>query len=188
MSVQRNFRVSVICTTGAMLLLALAPTGMCQTVPDQEVEPAPSDAIDEIIVYGNKSLHTLRMDLYMAEENVFAVFNSLNSDDEYDVHCYYEAPTGTRIKRRMCRANFVKELTDESAMAMQLALRGMGGPYIPNWARVKKKEKLLLEEMEALVAEHPELLEALINLSDAKQILESERQRRCEGSFLICRR
>jgi len=38
---QRIFRVGGVCTTGAMLLLALAPVGMCQTASVQKEEPAP---------------------------------------------------------------------------------------------------------------------------------------------------
>jgi len=64
----------------------------------------------------------------------------------------------------------------------------LGQPYIPAWAKIKEKDKLLREEMEALISENTELFEALSDLSDAKQILESEHKRRCEGRFLICRK
>lgn len=183
MSLQRIFRVGSVCTTGAVLLLALVPVGMCQTASVQKEEPAPSDTIDEITVYGNKSLRKLRLDLYTAEDNVYAVFNSLNSDDEYDVHCYHEARYGSRITRRVCRANFVSEAIADETRAL---LRDQ--PEIPAWATIQQKNKLLREKVEALVIERPELLKALSEFSDAKQILESERQRRCEGRVIICRR
>ena len=99
-----------------MSLLALARAGMCQTAPVEEVKEAPSDTLEEIIVYGQRSLLEFRLDLYRAEVNFYDLFNSLNSDDEYDVHCYREAPTGSHIRRRICRANFEKELTGEAAL------------------------------------------------------------------------
>ena len=99
-----------------MSLLALARAGMCQTAPVEEVKEAPSDTLEEIIVYGQRSLLEFRLDLYRAEVNFYDLFNSLNSDDEYDVHCYREAPTGSHIRRRICRANFEKELTGEAVL------------------------------------------------------------------------
>jgi len=183
MSVQSVFRVTEVFTTTATLLLAVTSMGMCQTASAQEVEPAPSDKIEEIIVYGDKSLSRLRSDVYRAEEKVIVLFNSLNSNDEFDIHCIKEASIGSHIKRRVCRANFVSKATADEARGLML-----GQPYIPAWARIKEKEKLLRKEMEALISESPELLESLSELSDAKQILGSEHKRRCEGRFLICRR
>jgi hypothetical protein len=97
MSLQRNFRVGGVSTTAAVLLFALAPLGTCMSAPAQQVEPEPAETIEEIVVYGNKSLVQLRLELYKAEDAVFDLFNSLNSDDEFDVHCYKEAPIGSHI-------------------------------------------------------------------------------------------
>jgi hypothetical protein len=60
MSLQRVFRVTEVFTTVAALLFAVTSVGMCQAASAQEVGPAPSDKIDEIIVYGDKSLRRLR--------------------------------------------------------------------------------------------------------------------------------
>jgi len=64
----------------------------------------------------------LRQELYEAEENVYTVFNLLNSDDEYDVHRYREAPVGSHIKRRVCRPNFENDATENAAKNWQLGL------------------------------------------------------------------
>ncbi len=189
MSGQRNFRLSGVLTTGAALLLALTPVvSMCQIAPAQEAEQAPSETIEEIIVYGEKSLLALRQMVHGAEENFLAVFNSLNSDEEFDIHCHKEASTGSHIKRRVCKANYVKELTAEAtSRALQTGM-GIGMGMGPAMVRIQHKDKLLREEMESLLVERPELLKALSEFSDAKQFYESEHQRRCEGRFLICRR
>jgi hypothetical protein len=104
---------------------------MCQSASAKEVEPAPSDKIEEIIVYGDKSLRRLRNDVYKAEQKVIVIFNSLNSDDEFDIHCTRDAPTGSHIKRRVCRANFVGKATAHEARGFML-----GQPYIPAWATI----------------------------------------------------
>ena len=127
----------------------------------------------------------LRFEYYKAEDVVFEVFNSLNSDDEFDIHCYQEAPTGSHIKKRVCQTNYVRDLTAE---ATSLWLLGITGFYNHPVAKIQQKDKILNEEMEALVVERPELLKALNEYSDAKQVLESERQRRCEGRVFICRK
>jgi hypothetical protein len=183
MSLQRVFRVTEVFTTAAALLFAVTSVGMCQAASTQEVEPASSDKMDEIIVYGDKSLRRLRSDVVKAEQKAIIIFNSLNSDDEFDIHCTREAPTGSHIKRHVCRANFVGKATAHEARGFML-----GQPYIPAWAEIKRKDELLRKEMDALISENAELFEAFSDLSDAKQILESEHKRRCEGRFLICRR
>jgi hypothetical protein len=185
MSLQRNFKVGGSSKTAAVLLFALAPLDMCMSAPGQQVEPEPTETIEEIVVYGNKSLIQLRLELYKAENVVFEVFNSLNSDDEFDIHCYKEAPTGSHIKKRVCRTNYVGDLT---AAATRLWLLGITGYYSHPVAKIQQKDKILIEEMEALVVERPELLKALNEYSDAKQVLESEHQRRCEGRVFICRK
>ena len=182
MFLQRVFRITELFATGAMLLLALASVGLCQNAPVQEVESDPTESIEEIVVYGEKSLVRLRFEFYKAEEVVFDLFNSLNSDDEFDIHCYKEAPIGSHIKRRICKPNYVRELTAEATARWLLG----GQPYLDPVARIQQKDKLLREEMEALVIERPELLKVLSEFSDAKQILETERQRRCEGRIIIC--
>ena len=63
----------------------------------------------------------------------------------------------------------------------------MGQTYFPPVAKIRQKDEILRKEMEALVIERPELLKALSEFSDVKQMLESEHQKRCEGRIFICR-
>ena len=178
----------IIAATKLLLLFAMPAYGASQNASDQEAEQDRTDTIDEIIVYGDKSLVRLRQELYRAEEIVFDLFNSLNSDDEYDIHCYYEAPIGSHIKRRVCKANYLKELTAEATrQSLLFGQAGAGRPHLDPLLRIRKKDKLLQEEMERLIVEQPELLKALSIYSESRQVLEDERQRRCEGRIIICR-
>jgi len=184
MSLQRNFRVGGVSTTAVVLLFALAPLSMCRIAAAQEGEPEPAETIEEIVVYGYKSIVQLHLELYKAEDAVFDLFNSLNSDDEFDIHCYKEAPTGSHIKERVCKTNYFRELIGEATRHSLL----IGWPYVHPVAEIKQKDELLRKEMEALVAERPELLNVLSEYSDAKQVYDSERQKRCEGRVFICRK
>ena len=191
MFLRRVFRFTELFTACAMLLLALTSVGMCQNTSVPEEESKDTDTIEEIIVYGDKSLIRLRLELYRAEEKVFVLFNSLNSDDEFDIHCYKEAPTGSHIMRRVCKANYERKLIAEATSRWLLSRQtgtGVAPGFLYPAAKIQQKAELLHEEMESLVVENPELLKVLSEFSEAKRILESERQRRCEGRIFICRR
>lgn len=192
MSVHRGNRVLWFSTL--IFPLVLHPgIGIGQTAPTEEmeqqppttveqivsetVEAEPSESMEEIIVYGDKPLRALRRGVYRAEENFFDVFSSLNQDDEYDVRCYYENPSFTHIRRHVCRANFVVDATSAESARF---LGKVGGPALPAELVIRTKRERLRELVEALVAERPELLQALSEYTDARQILESEKKRRTE--------
>lgn len=178
---QRCHRVLV---TGATLLLALSPAGMCQTPPDQKAEPAASDTIEEIIVYGYKSLGRLRVDMYKAEVKVFDLFNAFNSDNEFDIHCRQESRTGTRIKKRVCKPNYIDEIIEQETGSALLS----GNRYNYPVARIRRNDTLLQAEMEKVLAARPAMAEALREYTVSKALFESEFEERCEGRVILCRR
>ena len=78
-------------------------SGLCQSEPIQVEEPA--EMMEEVIVRGTKSLFELELESYRSENALYDLFNSLNSNDDFDVHCYREAPIGSCIKQRVCKTN-----------------------------------------------------------------------------------
>jgi len=113
--------------------------------------------------------------MYEAEEALYGLFNSLNTDDDFDVRCFKEAPTGSHIKRRVCRANFVTRLIREAISDYPAA-------------KINNMNELMLANWTELALEHPEVRNALVKYTEAKQTQEFEHKRRCEGRFLFCRR
>jgi hypothetical protein len=182
MSVKRNFRTSWKCTAAALTMGILPSLGLCQSAVDQKAEETPTEPIEEIVVYGEKLLGNLRHEVYRTEENFFAAFNSLNEEEEYDVHCFYEVPSFTHIRRHVCRANFVKDATADEYAGWR-----RGQPAVPSKTVIMQKKKRLGIKMELLAAENPELLEALNKYTNAKQVLESEKGE-CEGRLVVCKR
>jgi hypothetical protein len=178
---QRAFKVNVVVTTGVVLLLVLPVSGVCQNESVQAEES--SETIEEVIVRGSKSLIMLKHELYTAEDALYDLLNSFNTDNTFDIHCYKEAPTGSHIKRRVCRTNFFRELIAEETQRM---LRGE--IYVYPAVQIKKKTELMLAKTTETALEQPEVRKALVKYTEARQTLESERKRRCEGRFLICRR
>ena len=185
MSVQRNLWTSWFCTAVVLMMGALPSVSLCQLAGDQEVAQTPAETIEEIVVYGDKSLGNLRREVYRTEENFFAVFSSLNDEEEYDIRYFYEMPSFTHIRRHVCRANFVTNAT--SAEAKGWRTEGPRYPVVPARTVIMQKKRHLGEKMEKLAAEHPELLEALNEYTNAKQVLQSEKKK-CEGQLVVCRR
>jgi hypothetical protein len=72
--------------------------------------------LEEVEVVG-KRLDQLRRDITAAEDNFFETFNELNKDDKFDIHCSYQAPTGTQIKRRQCLPEFIIRAQHDDARA-----------------------------------------------------------------------
>ncbi len=193
MFLQRNFKFRRFTTLGFVLLLLHATIGMSRITYAEEdeqqslenideivsetVEQESSETIEEIVVYGDKPLHALRREVYRVEESFFDLYSSLNQDDDFDVRCYYEVPSFTHIRRHVCRAKFVVDAT--SAEAARFLGKAVG-PAVPAEVAIEAKKERFREVIEALVAEHPELLQALGEYTNARQILESEKERRLE--------
>ena len=192
MFLQRSYNVNGFVTFGILSLLMHAIFGMSRIAYSDEVSQKPSETIDEIVsqtaapetsepieeivIYGDKPLHALRREVYRAEENFFEKFSSINEDDDYDVRCFYEVPSFTHIRRHVCRANFVIEATSkESAAAFS---EQVGAFSRPAAFEIDRKRERLRELMEAMIAENPELLQALIEYTDRKQTLEAGKERR----------
>lgn len=170
---------------GFVLMLALVPVGMCQTTSAVESKPASSETIEEITVYGEKSLIRLRHEFYRAEESFFAVFNELNSDDMFDVDCDYVSFLGDRRKHHLCIPEFAKRAEADATAELLMGARSSFftgdssfSEYSPNRTRVEKLDELMWNEVRALLVEHPELREAVANLATAKGVYESKRERR----------
>jgi hypothetical protein len=186
MFIWRNYRIGGNCIAGIVLMLAVVPVGMCQTEPvDQTVsvvesESASSEMLEEITVYGDKSLTRLRHELYRAEEDFFDVFNDLNSTDEFDVDCDYVTILGDRRRHHLCMPKFAEKAEIDATLNMLVDGKAGGSwaEYYLGSVRVRKKDELLKAEIAALVTENPEMQEAFNNLVRANRAYESKRERR----------
>jgi hypothetical protein len=56
----------------------------------------------EEIVVRAKPLNRYRAEIEVARDEMISLFNEANEGDDNDVRCRYEAPTGSRIPRRIC--------------------------------------------------------------------------------------
>src|ERR1044072_7254663 len=103
----------------ALLLLSIAVSGGGIAVAQNE-RAAPNgnspaqEKPDEVVVTG-KRLTELRFAAQSAREHAYDVFNEINSNNEFDVHCHDETRSFSHAKVRACRPNFENNIHREAA-------------------------------------------------------------------------
>ena len=165
----KSFYRHVVLASAAILMLLVSWATESRTAFADETT-APNE-MEEVTVYGEKSVLKLKRALVRAENHVFSVFNALNPDYQYDIQCHKRVPLGSHIPQRLCYPNFVDDLEWDAASVWKGSGRRVrldGGQIIVSETKMKEKAKNLRDIMEALKLEHPELAEALGTYNEAK--------------------
>jgi hypothetical protein len=135
----------------------------------------PPDVGDEVVVQG-RSFAALRLEIQRAEEALYDRFNAINSKDEFDISCDYEVLTGSRMPRRVCRANFWRTSEARAAHEAVLGLQGSSSFGTQHFeAEALYKQSLLAAEMRRLAATDPDLQQAAFRLGTLAQALSQRR-------------
>lgn len=163
----------------AALVLLLVPGAWGSSVTAAVPEPAPEQVLDEVLVKGERArLEDLRAQMIEAEARFFERYNELNDNDAFDVNCRSEARTGTRIKRRYCRAEYeeeaIRQQGQESLLNLQyirsqLPTRGdiiVPGPPLPATIVMEARRPEFRENMRRVVSESAELFDLLLQRED----------------------
>jgi len=154
--------------------------------PDQESQENVSQRpIEEIQVTGERTLLTMRNEIIREEENLYRIFNELNSHDRFDIKCKVERRTWSYILARNCYPKFFTDLrrTENSFGLSELrqafsddgvdpALFNMGMGKIKNDRQIRELAagdyQALSEEMLRIASENPEYLNILMKVADLK--------------------
>jgi hypothetical protein len=151
------------------VLFGLAGPALAQ----QEAASAPPVAdVEEVIVPGRKP-ENLRVEIERLEVAVYDRFNTLNSSDEFDIHCLEQAPTGSNIPLRTCAPNFVIQAESKSAETMLTDGRaGAGNNNRPaeHTMLMQEKSRKLTAEMQRVARGDEQLLRDLVRLDQLKQL------------------
>lgn len=139
-------------------------------VTDEKDQEQP---MEEITVIGQRSLLTLRIQIDKAEDRIFDIFNKLNTDDLYDIHCSREAPTGSHIRHKRCSPVYF-DRTEADATHMALTGGGDGSAYM--MARLAHYNPIMGEKWKQLVKDNPELLQAVVKHYELSEELKRERR------------
>lgn len=137
-------------------------------------ELEPGEVIDEIIVYGDMSMGALRGKVKIAEDRAFKMFNELNVKHEFDIICTSEPRTGSHLRTRVCRPFYVDKIKGEAARMWRKGFSSLR----PARLELDAKREEFLQEILVLGKDHPELLDAMNDMTYAKRALSDETDRR----------
>ncbi len=172
------------------------------TAVDETAESSrPGEAPEEVVVRGRR-LTELRAQVQKTRENAYAIFNEINSTDDFDVHCREESQVFTRVRQRVCRAQFEERISGAAAKEYMATLtwtcppdaRGSFtqeclfsgyGQRAADRARTVEAEAPTLhdrmnDEMQRLAEEDPRFAQAILEFYEASQQYDAARKRREE--------
>lgn len=141
----------------AVVFLAWSVTGLEAATPATGQE----QVLDEVLVQGTQ-LWKLREQMVEVEDRFYALYNKLNKDQDFDVHCHIEAPTDRIVQERVCRIAYhenaqaieVKALLDEhSAPPAEMVRQAREAEFEQHFLRVVNSDRRLVKlvrEREAL--------------------------------------
>jgi hypothetical protein len=150
--------------TTTLLLFLVATTASAQSEPD---------------------VISLRAETERLEQNMYTLFNELNSNDELDVACDRKGVTGSAIPVWQCEAAFMRNArTRDVGNRWDNQVGGGNDSFFGNSLsgnapqtaeqlafKYRRKTRQLNDEMKELALQHPELAAAMLALNDARQRL-----------------
>lgn len=150
--------------------------------------------IEEITVVGEKTLIGLRYEIEREEDNLYRLFNELNSSDDLDIKCRLVRKSNSHIRSRVCEPVFFSRLRTESNRNALADIRtawsddGIDPVLLGNAmdtlesdselrGKAAKDFELLSEEMLRIALENPDYLGYLQKIGELKANFERERDR-----------
>jgi hypothetical protein len=100
----------VVIWTFALFTALGAGVAYAQGFPAQQSAEAP----EEVIVRG-KRLAEFRVEVQLARERAYDIFNEINSNDDFDFACAEQPRRGSRIERKVCAAQFEGRIQEAAA-------------------------------------------------------------------------
>jgi hypothetical protein len=150
-----------------LALAALAVPAFAQTAQPGRPESAPKP--DEVVVPG-RAPENVRVEIERLENAVYERFNALNSNDDFDIHCFEQAPTGSNIPERKCWPNFALRSEQRAAGASLNRMHGMGGGNSRQERMgLEQKGKELTAEIQRVAREDEQLMRDLTRLAELKE-------------------
>ncbi|MBT8146604.1 MAG: hypothetical protein KJN90_07100 [Gammaproteobacteria bacterium] len=165
-----------------------------KSATENQTTQSEPELLEEITVVGEQNFISIRYRIERAEDNLFGLFNDLNSRDDFDIVCRTIRITNSNIPRRSCEPVFFTELRRNSSQFAQselrqawsdegidIALLDRAMDLIPEDKELQELAattfEQLQEEMLRIATENPKYLEALMQLGEVKALLQRERQK-----------
>ena len=191
--------------TVALILFSIAALGSgvafgqgASTEREGADDSAQGETPEEVIVRGRR-LTDLRFEVEQAQERAYAVFNELNSDDDFDVYCREERRYHSRATSRVCRPQFENRISGEAAQEYMAALSWRCPPDMPTQecifsdrssgaisaargveGQAPSKRKQMTEEIVRLANEDDRFAQAILDWYEKTEQYDAARKRRRE--------
>lgn len=139
----------------------------------------PQSLPEEITVQAPESLTRLKRRVNDAEEAMYDLFNTLNDDDRFDIHCRLVKRRQSNMRERICTPNYFETAREEEA---EFFLKSIGHPGTvvtgPGAATIARDNAVLEEKMKTAVQQHPAFFQAIQQFNRLKEDYEEKRQAR----------
>lgn len=95
---------------------------------ERSIERPVKRPIEEITVRAEQTVMAIRFQLRSAQDEMFAKFNELNSNDEFDIKCRTVRHAGSHIPRRECEPRFFTRERQSNSIQVISQMRDDGAP------------------------------------------------------------
>lgn len=159
----------LICFQAGTAAGQIDPEPQSKATDDKDQE----QPMEEITVIGQRTLGNLRVQIERAEDRMLDIYNKLNTDDLYDIHCRMRNRIGSRIQFKICTPVYYDKTEADTT---QLALSGVpvGASYMN--AKLSHYNPILREKWTQLAKTNPDLLQAIIKHYELSQELKQKRR------------
>lgn len=154
------------------VLIARLFVGSMVSISSQAAQqPTPDPVAEEIIITGQRSILKLRQQLSEAEDVMYEVFNEINTDDFYDIHCSIEYRYHSNIREKRCVPQYARDAMELEAKSLLVP----GPTPTPVNAVLSNYNPKMEEKLKQAVMESPEFYRAMARHYELSQLLDSRR-------------
>ena len=132
--------------------------------------------VEEITVYGEKTVSAIKAQIMRADRKMYGLWNELNTDREFDVHCRLEGVYASRRKERICLPAFEHGILEESWDDLS-SWTGAGRPE----AEIREKREIMKQKMIEFAEQNPDLRAAIIERANLQRDLAEAEARGDDG-------
>jgi hypothetical protein len=178
--------LAAVMTLAAGIAMAQASANAGPGEPSPPVPGENSMELEEVEVIGKK-LYQLQRELVEAQDRFYALYNELNTNDDFDIHCLMEARTGALIRKRECRLEFLMEASAKEAQDFYLSITGsaMGSAAISSQMLWLHRQDEYRRNIRAVLEANPQLLELAADWLQRQGQYEKARKERLKGRLIL---
>lgn len=143
---------------------------------DDSADPMADEPVEEITVYGEKTVPAIKAQIFRADQTLYGIWNELNDDREFDVHCRLEGVYASRRKERVCLPAFEQGILEESWDDLS-TWTGAGRPE----AEIRRKREIMRQRMIEAAQQNPDLAAAIIERANLQRELAEAEARGDDG-------